>query len=232
MTNRFPDASPDHPTASRWLNQCENDHDLVIYLGDETAATWTQKAIRQADQVLICVHGAPTKELNAAEELAFLTHLQTHRRLVIVHERRNVTAAGTMAAGTKSWLSSRPVSMHHHVSVEDDTDFSRLHRFLTGRAIGFVAGGGRRFRTSACGDIQGLARTRRDVRYCRAEQASARNPIPTLAVKLASSQGPLPRTRQPSSSRPRNLQHLERWMADPDDIADVASFWRQTTAGQ
>jgi NTE family protein len=142
MTSRFPNASPDHPTVSRWLNQCENDLDLVIYLGDETAAAWTQKGVRQADQVIVCVHGVPTKELNAAEEFAFLTHLQTHRRLVIVHERRKVTAAGTMAAGTTIWLSSRPVSVHHHVSVEDDTDFSRLHRFLTGRALGFVAGGG------------------------------------------------------------------------------------------
>jgi NTE family protein len=156
MTSRFPDASPDHPTVSRWLNQCENDHDLVIYLGDETAAAWTQKAVRQADQVIICVHGVPTKELNAAEELAFLTHLQTHRRLVIVHERRNVTAAGTMAAGTKIWLSSRPVSVHHHVSVEDDTDFSRLHRFLTGRAIGFVAGGGGGFGPAHVGIFKAL----------------------------------------------------------------------------
>jgi len=32
--------------------------------------------------------------------------------------------------------------MHHHVSLEDDRDFKRLYRFFTGRAIGFVAGGG------------------------------------------------------------------------------------------
>lgn len=30
MTSRFPDASADHPAVFRWLNQCENDHDLVI----------------------------------------------------------------------------------------------------------------------------------------------------------------------------------------------------------
>jgi NTE family protein len=142
MASRFPNTSPDHPTVSDWLNQCESDHDLVIYLGDETAGAWTQKAVRQADQVIIAVHGVPTKDLNAAEELALLTHPQTHRRLVIIHERRNVTAAGTMAAGSKTWLSSRTVLQHHHVSIEDNTDFSRLHRFLTGRAIGFVAGGG------------------------------------------------------------------------------------------
>jgi NTE family protein len=34
------------------------------------------------------------------------------------------------------------VFQHHHVSVEDDADVSRLFRFLTGQAIGFVAAGG------------------------------------------------------------------------------------------
>jgi NTE family protein len=61
-----------------------------------------------------------------------------------------------MAAGTKIWLSSRPVSVHHHVSVEDDTDFSRLHRFLTGRAIGFVAGGGGGFGPAHVGIFKAL----------------------------------------------------------------------------
>jgi hypothetical protein len=74
MTSRFPDLSADHSTVSRWLNQCENDHDLVIYLGDETAGAWTQKAVRQADQVIICVHGVPTKELNEAEECGTCGH--------------------------------------------------------------------------------------------------------------------------------------------------------------
>jgi NTE family protein len=142
MASRFPNTPPDHPTVSDWLNQRENDHDLVIYLGDGTDGAWTQKAVRQADQVIIAVRGVPTNELNAGEELAFLTHPQTHRRLVIVYERRDVTAAGTMAAGTRTWLSSRPVLQHHHISIGDNADFLRLHRFLTGRAIGFVAAGG------------------------------------------------------------------------------------------
>jgi NTE family protein len=156
MATRFPDTPPDHPTISHWLNQCENDHDLVIYLGDETAGAWTQKAVRQADQVIIAVHGVPTKALNAAEELAFLTHEQSHRRLVIIHEQRTVAAAGTMVAGTKNWLSNRPVFQHHHISIEDDADFSRLHRFLTGRAIGFVAGGGGGFGPAHLGIFKAL----------------------------------------------------------------------------
>jgi NTE family protein len=45
-------------------------------------------------------------------------------------------------AGTADWLRERDVAMHHHVSLEDDQDFKSLYRFVTGRAVGFVAGGG------------------------------------------------------------------------------------------
>ena len=61
-----------------------------------------------------------------------------------------------MVASTKDWLSSRPVFQHHHVSIEDDADFSRLHRFLTGRAIGFVAGGGGGFGPAHVGIFKAL----------------------------------------------------------------------------
>jgi NTE family protein len=139
---RFPDRSPDDPEVARWLNQCENDHELIIYAGDPDAGAWTQKCLRQADQAILVVHGDPKQELNESEKLALRTHEQSHRRLVIVHEKRKPGPAGIVAEGSADWLRLRPVTQHHHVSVEDDADFARLHRFLTGRALGFVAGGG------------------------------------------------------------------------------------------
>src|SRR5262249_61604331 len=32
--------------------------------------------------------------------------------------------------------------LHNHVAIDDDRDFRSLHRFLTGRATGYVAAGG------------------------------------------------------------------------------------------
>ncbi len=134
---QFPGQSPDLPIVSDWLNAVENDYDLIVYVADDSLTAWTQKAIRQADQVIIAVTGAAVAALNPVEELAFRTHRLTHRRLVVIHEHRQRAASGTPA-----WLASRPVYMHHHVAIEDDVDFASFHRFLVGQAIGYVAGGG------------------------------------------------------------------------------------------
>ncbi|MET0841937.1 MAG: patatin-like phospholipase family protein, partial [Methyloceanibacter sp.] len=44
--------------------------------------------------------------------------------------------------GTAAWLARLPAFLHHHVALEDDIDIESLVRFLTGRAVGFVAAGG------------------------------------------------------------------------------------------
>jgi NTE family protein len=146
VAKRFPGVAFDHPTVSRWLNAVENEYALVVYIADDTASEWSRKAIRQADQVIIAVSGAAVNGLNPAEAFAFGTHPQTHRRLVIVHENRMPSATATA-----DWLKERPVFMHHHMALEDDVDFASLHRFVSGRAIGFVAGGGGAFGSAHIG---------------------------------------------------------------------------------
>jgi NTE family protein len=133
----FADRVPDDAEVSNWLNAIETEYELIAYVTDETLTDWTRKAIRQADQVLIVVTGAPTQELNPIESFALQTHPAARRRMVCLHSRR----AGAVH-GTEVWLRDRDVAMHHHVALEDDLDLKSLHRFLTGKAVGFVASGG------------------------------------------------------------------------------------------
>jgi len=137
VQGRFPGQGPDEPAVSSWLNAIENDNELVVFLCDDTLTDWTRKAIRQADQVIVVVAGAGPADLNPIEEFAFATHPPARRRLVRLHERRTGWVDGTAA-----WLRDRDVAMHHHVALEDDRDIKSLHRFVTGRALGFVAAGG------------------------------------------------------------------------------------------
>src|SRR5262249_16773738 len=74
------------------------------------------------------------------EQVGLAVHPTSRRRLVRIHDRRV-----SFTTGTGEWLRGRDVAMHHHVSLEDEEDFKRLFRFLTGRAVGYVAGGGGRF---------------------------------------------------------------------------------------
>jgi NTE family protein len=137
LRDRFPGLKLDDAAVINWLDMIEREFNLIVYLADDSATDWTRKAVRQADQVLIVVYGAAPPELNPAENIAIATHPSSRRRLVRVHDRR-----APFVEGTQAWLRERDVFMHHHVALEDDLDFRSLYRFMTGQAVGFVAGGG------------------------------------------------------------------------------------------
>jgi len=137
LQRHFPGHTPDDPTVSNWLNAIEHEYELIVFRADDTLTDWTRKAIRQADQVLIVVAGAAVAGLNPTEAFAFATHPPARRRLVRLHAHRS-----GLVEGTAEWLREREAAAHHHLALADDLDFQSLHRFLTGRAVGYVAAGG------------------------------------------------------------------------------------------
>ncbi len=137
IEQRFAQRSLEDRDISDWLNSLETEFDFVFYIADQGLTDWTKKCIRQADAILLVARaGAPT-ELNNCEQFAFSVHSLSARRLAIVHDVRS-----QIVAGTSSWLRERQVLMHHHVALEDAADVRGLYRFISGAALGFVAGGG------------------------------------------------------------------------------------------
>jgi NTE family protein len=137
ITARFPGGSLDHPALTRWLSSVEAGSDFVFYVADPTLTEWTRKCVRQSDVLLLVAKAGTSRELNPGEQFAFAIHPPSARRLVILHDARS-----DIASGTAAWLRNRDVFMHHHVALQDGADVQRLFRFLSGRAVGFVAGGG------------------------------------------------------------------------------------------
>jgi NTE family protein len=127
----------DDAGATAWLNALEADATFVFYIADDALTEWTRTCVRQADLLLLVARIAEPAALGEAETFAFGVHAPATRRLVLLHETRAPRATGTAA-----WLSGRDIYMHHHVSLQDSADVERVARFLTGRAVGFVAGGG------------------------------------------------------------------------------------------
>lgn len=136
MAAKFSDGF-DNAAASGWLNALESGTDFIVYIMDETLTEWTEKCIRQADALLLVADETAPVELNPCERFAFAVHPVSARRLVILHRTRSDSASGT-----RSWLEQRDVLMHHHAALHDAADVRRLFRFVSGRALGFVAGGG------------------------------------------------------------------------------------------
>ena len=98
---------------------------------------WTKKCIRQADIILLVAVAGSGVEPNGSECFAFSLHEPYARHLVILHEARTA-----IASDTSSWFREREIFMHHHLALQDNSDVRRLYRFLSGQAVGFVAGGG------------------------------------------------------------------------------------------
>ncbi len=148
----------DAPRQAVHFNNLEKSYDQVVYLCDDGPTNLSQKALRQADQVLLIADAEATGMTigdlapNALEELAATLHEQKNTRLVLLHARY-----APVVTGTGRWLDQRPyVGPHHHVALGCRNDLNRLIRFIRGHALGVVASGGGAFTAAHIGMLQAL----------------------------------------------------------------------------
>lgn len=127
-------------TGTTWFNELESQYELLVYVCEPDTVAWNEKAVRQADEVvLIGSHEdgqAWNSPLNSTEIFARTIHTTNEFRLVLLHR------SSAPIKGTRQWFGLRPVRIHHHVALSHEPDYRRLCRFLAGRATGLVASGG------------------------------------------------------------------------------------------
>ncbi|KAK9871292.1 hypothetical protein WA026_011560 [Henosepilachna vigintioctopunctata] len=145
-----------------WLAQQEDQHKISLYMCDHNVSVWTQRCIRQADCIIIVGLGDNQPTLGKVEKEIERLAMRTQKELVLLHRE------GGKPHNTVAWLNMRSwVSSHHHIlcpnrmfsrkslyrinelyskvcSSEPNihSDFSRLARWLTGKSVGLVLGGG------------------------------------------------------------------------------------------
>ena len=142
MRQEFPDLEASDPQrVTRWLNDEEVKYDYLVFVADPELNNWSRLVIRHADTVLriACHAGEETgrpRAPNPLETFAEKVHETDAQRLVLLHRH-----AGEIK-GTRFWLEDRAVRMHHHVRAGSRSDYDRLLRFLSRRALGLVACGG------------------------------------------------------------------------------------------
>jgi lysophospholipid hydrolase len=123
-----------------WLSEQETKYPQIVYETDLSMTPWTQRCIRQADQILIVGQATGEPALGEIEtELLGMTDDRSSKRksLVLLHRER-----AQRPVGTHRWLTVRQVEQHYHVRWNTAADFARLARFVAGRAIGLALGGG------------------------------------------------------------------------------------------
>lgn len=122
-----------------WLAEQEISHRYVVYVIDDSITHWTQRCLRQADQVLFVADMDGKAEESCLEKniLNELGNKRVKKILLLNHPSSN-----SVPGKSASWLKRRTFNAHHHIREGVKSDFSRVARFLTGNAIGIVLGGG------------------------------------------------------------------------------------------
>ena len=134
------DGSVDDARLTHWLREAEADHGVLVLEADPDWTPWTQRAVRQADEVLVVAHAAAEDRTPGALEQRVAERLGAHpprRTLVLLHGGTTERATDTAA-----WLDARDVDRHAHVRAHHTTDMGRLARIVSGTATSLVLGGG------------------------------------------------------------------------------------------
>ena len=136
------DADADH-RISLALDALEAQHDFVLLIGDAAPGAWTQRCIRNSDEMLLVADATQPPAVNPIE-LACLdgrpARSEAAEILVLLHPADTVTPRGARA-----WLPRRQVTGHVNLRLGLERDMARLARLLSRTAVGLVlAGGGAR----------------------------------------------------------------------------------------
>ena len=125
--------------ASRWLDQQERQFAYTLYVADATSTAWTARCVRQADRALIVADGDTRPDHDRLVAWSLDLSLRDGLppvELVLLH------SSTATPRGTAAWVASTAAVSHHHVCPNVPGEYERLTRFLTGRAVGLVLGGG------------------------------------------------------------------------------------------
>ena len=126
--------SPRDGLLTTWLNAKELDYDCVFLVAEPSPSAWTQRTLRQADRVLLLADGSQRPHPECFRNLS-LTNQQPVS-LVLLH------AAHDAPTGTMKWLNVYAFERHFHLRRGEMADLLRLSRYLSGREVGVVLGGG------------------------------------------------------------------------------------------
>ncbi len=134
------EAALDGAGTIEWFNEIERRADLTLFVCPSDTPAWSRAALRQSDQMILFSLAGQPPAPGEIEAFAFRQIPANMRRLVLVHRERR-----TRVSGTSAWLDRFPVRLHHHATFDDESDWQRLARFVSGTAVGMVCSGGGAF---------------------------------------------------------------------------------------
>ena len=136
-----------------WLDSLERRHDAVVLVCSAEVDSWTRRAVRQSDHVLLVADAKSAPARRPIEEALLGDGGGTASIVGDAGSREGIGFVGvrhlvllqptgiTEATGTGAWLAERPLHTHHHMREGGRGDLARLARRVTGRAVALALSG-------------------------------------------------------------------------------------------
>ena len=126
------------------INNLGKDYKYIILECDPDNNMWTKWCTRIGDKFLFMLD--PEDGINNSSMIREMDgiqkntpkHLLVDRQLIIFHQNKNTFPTNTI----KFLEELHPISNHYHIDINNEDDFNRLARILTGSSIGVAFGGG------------------------------------------------------------------------------------------
>ncbi len=132
---------PGHPDAtdlSAAFERAETAGRVLVCPGEPGWTTWNAALLGHAHEVLLLADSAADPAPGPVDAAVLAPREWRGPRVTLVLRH----AAGRSPSGTQRWLAPRAGVEHLHVRAGDGADAARVGRWVTGRTIGLVLGGG------------------------------------------------------------------------------------------
>lgn len=114
--------------------------DSIIYIVQSYNSLFAKTILTKIDMVYLIANENSKPSLHA-DAIKMIQNIHRPRMirpdLVLLHKKSD-----HLPTKTSEWLKLYNFHLHHHIRIHDDNDWQRLMRFICGRPIGLVLGGG------------------------------------------------------------------------------------------
>lgn len=117
------------------LNEAESYNDYNIYKINCQNKTISDFLLERADRIFVVGHGNQPAVIDQ-QVTQLLLQSPAKYELILLYPQR------TQPNNTRAWLQKFDFFRYHHLALEQNSDYERLIRFITGKAFGLVLSGG------------------------------------------------------------------------------------------
>lgn len=121
------------------LDKAESEYDFILYQGNNQNLELCKQVFHHTDQLVFVGDGYADSEITDIETVL---HQETGYELIRKHLVLLYPNSETLSASRIEWQKDRNIERVYPIKLTDQADYKRLGRFLTGRAVGVVLGGG------------------------------------------------------------------------------------------